>query len=285
MAIAIERTFIVNGRVMAARCWHDSQKPPLLALHGWLDNAATFDLLAPLLADFHIIALDFAGHGWSEHRAAGTRYHILDHVDDVLSVVNQLGWQQFSLMGHSMGAGVASLLASALPERIEKLVMIEGFGPYTGKPEDAAKHLRTALLEWQDFVDKPQRVIANRDIAVQARMKGLLPVSESAARLLCVRGVKAVDGGFMWTADKRLRLSSPSRFSEAQVCAFLAAITVPTLLIMAEKSLPFNPHDYAERVAAHPQLTVVKLAGGHHLHVDDNVEGVFEAVKEFLSVI
>lgn len=276
-----ERTFSVNGRTMAARCWHDSTKPPLLALHGWLDNAATFDLLAPLLDCFHIVAVDFAGHGWSEHRAAGTRYHILDHVDDVLSIVNQLGWHQFTVMGHSMGAGVASLFASALPERVQKLVMIEGLGPYTGKPEDAAKHLRTALLEWQDFADKP-RLIATMDIAIQARMNGLLPVSENASRLLCARGVKAVDGGFMWTADKRLRLSSPSRFSEAQVCAFLSAITVPTLLIMAENSLPFNPHDYAARVAAHPQLTLVKLAGGHHLHVDDNVDGVFQAIKTFL---
>jgi pimeloyl-ACP methyl ester carboxylesterase len=267
---------------MAARCWHDSSKPPLLALHGWLDNAATFDLLAPLLSDFYIVAVDFAGHGWSDHRAAGTRYHILDHVDDVLSIVNQLGWSQLTLMGHSMGAGVASLLASALPERIQKLVMIEGLGPYTGKPEDAAKHLRTALLEWQDFVDKPQRVIANMDIAVQARMNGLLPVSENAARILCTRGVKIVDGGLAWTADKRLRLNSPSRLTEAQVCAFLAAITVPTLLIMAETSLPFNPQDYAARVAAHPQLTLVKLAGGHHLHIDDNVEGVFQAINAFL---
>ena len=113
-----------------------------MALHGWLDNAATFDLLAPLLDCFHIVAVDFAGHGWSEHRAAGTRYHILDHVDDVLSIVNQLGWQQFTMIGHSMGAGVASLFSSALPERVQKLVMIEGLGPYTGKPEDAAKHLR-----------------------------------------------------------------------------------------------------------------------------------------------
>ena len=53
---------------------------------------------------------------------------------------------------------------------------------------------------------------------------------------------------------------------------------------MAEKSLPFNPQDYAARVAAHSQLTVVKLAGGHHLHVDDNVEGVASAVLSFLSV-
>ena len=47
-----ERRFYVNDRLMAARCWHDSNKPPLLALHGWLDNAASFDLLAPQLDDY-----------------------------------------------------------------------------------------------------------------------------------------------------------------------------------------------------------------------------------------
>lgn len=278
-----ERRFSVNGRLMAARCWHDSNKPPLLALHGWLDNAATFDLLAPALSDYHVVALDFAGHGYSEHRAKGTRYHILDHVDDVLSVVNQLGWQQFSLLGHSMGAGVASLFASALPERVSKLVMIEGLGPYTGKPEEAVKYLRTALLEWQDFEEKP-RLIPSMAVAVQARMNGLLPVGEQAAQLLCTRGTREVDGGLMWTADKRLRLSSPSRLSEEQVCAFLAAISVPTLLIMAEKTLPFiNLADYEKRMAAHPRLTLVRLPGGHHLHVDDNVDGVIMAVQDFLA--
>lgn len=277
-----ERRFKVNHRLMAACCWHDSHKPPLLALHGWLDNAATFDLLAPLLSDYYIVALDFAGHGYSEHRAKGVRYHLVDHVDDVVAIVNQLGWAKFSLMGHSMGAGIAALLAAAMPERIEKLVMIEGLGPYTGKAEDAVQHLQTALNDWQNF-DDTLRVIPSFDVAVKARMNGLLPVGEIAAQLLCVRGTKTVADGLVWSTDKRLRLNSPTRFSEAQVCAFLAAITAPTLLIMAEKTLPFNRQDYEARVAAHAHLTVVKLAGGHHLHIDDNVEDVGKTVKEFLS--
>jgi pimeloyl-ACP methyl ester carboxylesterase len=277
-----ERRFNVNGRVMAARCWHDSNKPPLLALHGWLDNAATFDLLAPQLDDYYIVALDFAGHGYSSHRPKGVRYHLVDHVDDVVAVLKQLGWTKFSLMGHSMGAGIAALLAAALPEAIEKLVMIEGLGPYTGKPDDAAKHLRVALDEWQSF-DDAVRVIPSFDIAVKARMNGLLPVGEQAAQLLCARGTKEVPDGLIWLTDKRLRLSSPTRFYEEQVCAFLAAIQAPTLLIMAKKTLPFNKEDYQKRVAAHQYLTRVTLEGGHHLHLDDNVEGVAMAVHQFLQ--
>lgn len=278
-----ERQFNINGRLMAARCWHDSSKPPLLALHGWLDNAATFDLLAPALSDYYVVALDFAGHGYSAPRTKGTRYHMLDHIDDVLAVVEQLGWQQFTLLGHSMGAGVASMFSAALPERVSKLVMIEGLGPYTGKAEEAVKYLRTALLEWQEFDDQP-RLIPSMDVAVQARMNGLLPVGRRASELLCARGTREVDGGLVWTTDKRLRLSSPARFSEEQVCAFMAGISVPTLLIMAEKTLPFiNLADYEKRMAAHPSLTLVRLPGGHHLHVDDNVDGVIAAVQTFLA--
>ncbi len=64
----------------------------------------------------------------------------------------------------------------------------------------------------------------------------------------------------------------------------MAAISAPSLLIMAEKTLPFfNVEDYQRRVAAHPNLQLVKLAGGHHLHIDDNIEQVISTVKRFLA--
>ena len=112
----------------------------------------------------------------------------------------------------------------------------------------------------------------------------MAPHFAKAAQLLCARGTKAVEGGLIWSTDKRLRLNSPTRFYEQQVCAYLAAITAPSLLIMAEKTLPFfNVEDYQRRVAAHPNLQLVKLAGGHHLHIDDNVEQVISTVKAFLA--
>ncbi|PTQ86744.1 alpha/beta fold hydrolase [Agitococcus lubricus] len=278
-----ERRFHVNGRLMAARCWHDSQLPPILALHGWLDNAATFDRLAPYLSNYHVVALDFAGHGYSEHRAQGVRYHLVDHLDDVLAVVKQLAWTSFTLMGHSMGAGIAVLFSAAMPDAINKLVLIEGLGPYTGQVEDSVQHLSTALNEWQHAHQGTSRILPSFDHAVKARMNGLLPVGEQAARLLCQRGTKQVADGLVWTADKRLRLSSPTRFSEQQVCAYLSAIQCPTLLISAENTLPFDRTAYQQRINAIKQLTHVQLAGGHHLHLDDNVDGVAQVLTTFLQ--
>lgn len=276
------RISLPGGRALAARCWHDPALPPLLALHGWLDNAATFDRLAPLLPGYHLIALDFAGHGLSDHRAPGIRYHFVDHVDDVLAAADALDLSVFRLMGHSMGAGVATLFAAAMPERLQKLVLIEGFGPLTGEAAAAPALLRAGLLQKPVF-DTAPRVIPDLALAVRARMQGIVPVSESAARALCGRGVEAVDGGYIWRTDRRLRLDSPIRLTEEQVRQYIAATTVPTLLVLGDQGLPFNPAALEARIQAHPDLRVARLPGGHHLHLDGDVEAVAEVVNRHLA--
>lgn len=279
----VERTFLHKGRCIAARCWHDASLPPLLALHGWQDNAATFDRLAPLLSNFHIVAMDFAGHGVSDWRAEGMRYHTMDHVDDVLAVVNQLGWDQCALMGHSMGAGIGALLAGAMPERVSQLVMIDGLGPYAGQAEEAPSILREALLEWQAFEPRPERVFPNREAAVLARQQGFTPLSTEAAAILCSRSLKDVAGGLAWTMDRRVRHHSALRLTEAQVQAFLAAIAADVLVIRAEQGFPFDPVVAEARLAALKRLTLRQVQGGHHVHLDDNPEAVAALINAFLQ--
>lgn len=279
----VERGFQIKGRRIAARCWHDASLPKVLALHGWQDNAATFDRLAPLLPGYHVVAMDFAGHGLSDWRAAGARYHSLDHVDDVLAVADQLGWERFRLLGHSMGAGMSVLLAGALPERIEQIALIDGLGPYAGAPEQAAEILREALLEWRDYEPRAERVFASIDEAVNARRRGFTPLSEAAARILCTRSLKEVPGGYSWTMDRRVRHHSPLRLSEAQIRAFLENIPAPVLLLLAANGFPGAAGIFAPRWESvrHGQLQT--LAGGHHLHLDDNPEAVAAAIRDFFG--
>lgn len=279
----IEREFTLRGRRIAARCWHDPALPPLLALHGWQDNAATFDRLAPLLPGHHIVAMDFAGHGLSDWRAEGMRYHTLDHVDDVLSVVEQLGWQTFRLLGHSMGAGIGVLLAGAMPERIEQLVLVDGLGPYAGEPEQAPQILRDALLEWQAYAPRPERIFPDVAVAIEARRRGFTPLSSEAAAILCSRGLKAVEGGYSWTMDRRVRHHSSLRMSEAQVRAFLSGITAPTLLLRAENGFPAVADIFEQRWLAVRNGELLSLPGGHHLHLDDCPDQVAAAVQHFFA--
>ncbi|MDO8266881.1 MAG: alpha/beta hydrolase [Moraxellaceae bacterium] len=284
MTVAVvERIFQHKGRHIAARCWHDASLPPLLALHGWQDNAATFDRLAPLLSGYHIVAMDFAGHGFSDWRAEGMRYHTLDHVDDVLAVVNQLGWERFALMGHSMGAGIGSLFAGALPERISRFVMIDGLGPYAGSAAEAPGILRDALLEWQAYEPREDRVFASREMAVTARQRGFTPLSAQAAGILCSRSLKEVEGGFAWTMDRRIRHHSSLRLTEPQVLAFLGAIAAPVQVIRASQGFPADPVVFDARLAALHQLELQIVSGGHHLHLDESPAEVAAVINRFLS--
>jgi pimeloyl-ACP methyl ester carboxylesterase len=279
----VEREFWIKGRRIAARCWHDAALPPLLALHGWQDNAATFDKIAPLLSNFHIVAIDFAGHGFSDWRAQGMRYHTLDHVDDVLSVVDQLGWSRFALMGHSMGAGIGLLLAASMPDRLSKLVLIDGLGPWGSAASEAPQILQNALMEWRDYEPREERVFADKEVAVVARRRGFTPLSEEAARILCSRSLKAVEGGFSWTMDRRVKHHSSSRLTEEQVNAFISAITCPVLLIRATAGFSAAADIFDRRWAYVREGKKIGLPGGHHLHLDESPELVAQEIKLFLA--
>lgn len=283
MTEVLERSFLHKGRRIAARCWHDASLPPLLALHGWQDNAATFDRLAPLLSGFHVVAMDFAGHGFSDWRAAGMRYHTMDHVDDVLAVANKLEWDRFALVGHSMGAGVGSLFAGAMTERVSRFVMIDGLGPYAGSAEEAPAILRDALLEWQAFELRPERVFPDRETAVVARQRGFTPLSRQAAEILCSRSLKEVEGGVAWTMDRRIRHHSSLRLTEPQVRAFLAAIEADVLVIRAEQGFPADSGVFEGRLASLKRLDFQQVKGGHHMHLDESPAEVATLINRFMQ--
>lgn len=255
---------------LAARAWGEPALPKLLALHGWLDNAASFDALAPLLCGkFHIVAIDFPGHGRSQWRAPGAWYHYVDYLSDALDAADALGWQCFGLLGHSLGAAVASMLAGACPDRVERLLLIEGLGPIAQVAEQALGQLQRAFAERGAATGKSPRVFADGDDAVSARMRAN-GLSRAAALMLVERGLKPVDGGFTWSTDPRLMLTSPVRNTEEQVLAVLRGVRAPTGLILAEPAQPYMPRAGMDhRIAQVADIEVARLAGTHHLHMEN----------------
>jgi pimeloyl-ACP methyl ester carboxylesterase len=256
---------------LAAQTWGDPLLPRLLALHGWLDNAASFDRLAPLLCEhFHIVALDLPGHGRSGHRPPGTWYHYVDYLGDALAAADALGWTRFGLLGHSLGGAVASMLAAACPQRIERLFLIEALGPLTAGVEQTLSLLQRAIGQRHGLPAKALRVFASEAEAAQTRAKAG-DLSLEAARIMVARGITpAPAGGFVWSSDPRLTLTSPQRYIEAQVLAVLDELHVPTQLILAQPAPSFLPEAMINaRIARVRDLDVVRIAGHHHLHLDD----------------
>jgi pimeloyl-ACP methyl ester carboxylesterase len=267
---------------LAALEWGDPGAPPLLALHGWLDNAASFAALAPLLAgNFRVIALDLPGHGRSAHLPPGvTRYHVLDYVDHVLNAADALQLQRFRLLGHSLGAGVASLTAAAAPSCVEQLALIEGLGPLADDGSQTLARWREAEAQ-RSVSRRAPRVFANVDEALTARV-AVGDLQSWEARALVERGVRAVEGGYVWSSDARLRLPTPLRVDELQLRRLLAGIEAPALLLLADPETPYLPRAVMEaRAACVRDLRVERIGGRHHLHVQ-HPDDVAARVLKFL---
>ncbi|WP_448131033.1 alpha/beta fold hydrolase [Stenotrophomonas rhizophila] len=254
----------------------------VLALHGWLDNAASFVPLAAQLPGLELVAIDLPGHGHSAHLPPGTQYNTPGAICHVLDVADALGWDRFVLLGHSMGAGIASLAAAAAPERVERLIAIEALGGLRGPENETAQRLREHVRAARALPTRRLRVFPDLSAPIRARMM-TNQLSEPCARLLVERGVKPVDGGYSWCSDQRLMLPTAMRLSEAQIDDLLAAIECPTQVIYATPAQAYYPEPLrSERISLLRDGRLAVFPGTHHLHME-HPQVVAQVIRTFLA--
>lgn len=281
---------LTNGLTLRGLCWGDPDAPWIIALHGWMDNAATFTALAPLLAPhYHLITLDMAGHGQSDHRPPGTRYHLLDNVDDLLLAVEALAPPPFHLLGHSLGASIVAYGAALNPPGLQSVMCLEGMGSLTMSADESVQVLREGVRSHRQVLVKQNsgatKHFASPELAVAARTRGVFPLSEPAARALALRALQPTESGngWQWSTDARLKAGSSYRLTEAVVRNYLQAITVPTLMVGAEEGYYGRSPVLKERIATMSDVDVVVVPGGHHCHLEtDTASAVGEAILRFL---
>lgn len=246
---------------IAGLSWGNGE--PRLALHGWLDNAATWTRLAPLLTG-QVMALDLRGHGHSEHVLGG--YHIWDSVSDLLGIVSELG-QPVHLLGHSMGAGIACLFAGCFPEWTRSVDLIEGLGPWTELHLNARDQIRRAAMANQP--QRSPRPYPSLKVAARVRSeKGVSPVAADAIYPVIERGMAPVEGGYVWRADPKLRHPSALKMTEQQVQSCLQSIDCPVRLAVADRGMLYRSPMLERRTAWIKDIQVREFAGDHHVHLD-----------------
>lgn len=263
-----EITINIPGFSIKGQTWGNPQNPPILALHGWLDNANSFAPLAPYLQnDFYLIAVDLPGHGHSSHLPEGCNYHFFDGVFIAIELINALNLGKIHFLGHSMGACIGSLLAGVSPKLLRSLYLIEALGPFSAPAETACQQLRN----YAHFISKPSkkaRGYADLESAASARAaKGY--VSIEIARILCERGVIEKEGKYYWLHDKRLLATSPLRMTEEQILSCLRQIDVKTQLLLTNQGFAFDKELMENRIEAVRGITIKQLTGGHHIHMEE----------------
>ncbi|RME22490.1 MAG: alpha/beta hydrolase [Deltaproteobacteria bacterium] len=249
--------------------------PPVVCLHGFLDQAAAWTEVAAAIPGRRILALDQRGFGRSDPTPAGTGTHFPDYVADLDALVEALGGGPIDLVGHSMGGTVAGWYAGARPDRVRRLCLVEGLGPMAPGEDSALDRLRLYL----DGLRRPPRVPVLRDCEhAAARLRRRHPgLSPALARVLARQGtVPTADGARRWSFDRMHLVRSPTPFREAWFCEALAAITAPTLVVWATDGW-YGDEVQARRVAAIGSVGGAPvrrrtLAGGHMLLYDNPVE-------------
>tara|TARA_R110001632_G_scaffold41444_1_gene104128 strand:- start:17217 stop:18059 length:843 start_codon:yes stop_codon:yes gene_type:complete len=246
----------------------DPSKPLMLALHGWLDNAATFIPLSAYLKDYYIVAIDFAGHGKSDHRSKDAHYHLVDFVYDVHELVESQNWNDFILLGHSMGGIIGSMYTSCFPEKVSKYITIESLGPITKDSESSPKQLRESIESRLQGAASEGKHPSIKERVVRARaIAG--GFSDACASLLVERNLQYIDGDLQFTTDRRLRTFSSLRMTESQVKAFLQAITCPTIVIIADNGYEMMKKNAELRLTWISNAKLVNTPGSHHPHLDN----------------
>ncbi|MEZ5575954.1 MAG: alpha/beta hydrolase [Candidatus Competibacteraceae bacterium] len=178
-----------------------------------------------------------------------------------------LGWDRFALLGHSLGGGIASFVAATLPERIDRVAMIEGLGPPTSNPADGPANLRKTIQQ-MDALPHHKRPRSMRIWKPRFRRAARLVLSWVAATILVERSVRPVDGG--WLAHRSSAAFRLAMYPErAANLGLWNCIVAPALLICGADGYLVKRAYMQERYARIADLTVKILPGGHHPHLED----------------
>eukprot|EP01083_Nonionella_stella_P066617 175604_1 len=293
-----------QGLSIAIKCWGPEHADiKILALHGYMDNASTWDRLAPYLTSgsqsIRIVCMDFGGHGKSSHLPKCMAYSHPQYVSEVLGVADCLGWDKFVLMGHSMGGAVSTILAAAVPKRVIGLICIDMFGGVSSGSTPLHR-LSDYLSSVTEIRSRQRRVYPDMEMPI-AKYREAWTISRESTEILLERGMEEVfldvfglDGksnekGVCFRHDPRLRGTAPMGFSMKDSLEFCRSLKCPILVILAHNerrqiSSPFAQMILRNVAAVDPKIMKLCILpqGNHHFHLD-SPQSVFGEILSFVK--
>ena len=235
--------------------------PPLVLLHGFTGSTATWTTLVPALADTcTTIAIDALGHGASDAPVDPTRYRMPCVVADTLAVLDQLGVEQFALLGYSMGGRMALHLAAAAPTRIAALIL-----------ESASPGIESAD-------ERAARVASDEQLAQLLERKGIAAFVEYWERLPLFASQRALPDHVQQKQRRERLAAHPLGLAaslrgagtgvQAPLHDHLTTLAMPTLLLVGALDAKFCALALAMHAALPRSELKVVPAVGHAVHLE-----------------
>jgi len=268
--------------------WGNEEAPLLLLVHGGRDHARSWDPMArELRHDWHVVAPDLRGHGdsaWS----VGSTYSLTDFMFDLVQLLDALDQYPATIVAHSLGGAVSLLYAGVFPEKLAKLVAIEGLGPPPEVQEKLRdvpgwKRVRDWTAQMQALAGRQPRHYPSIDAAAARMIEENAFLTEEQARHLTIHGVaRNEDGTYGWKFDNYVRAFAPVRLSESEVTELRARVTCPVLLVRGTESWASDPAKDG-RAASFPDARVANVEGAGHWVHHDRLDAFLAVVRGFLA--
>ena len=268
--------------------WGNRDAPLLLLVHGGRDHARSWDWVArDLRRDWHVVAPDLRGHGDSQW-AIGSSYSLIDYVLDVAQLLKVLDRFPVTILGHSLGGSISLHYTGIYPDRVSKVIAIEGLGP---SPDMIAsfkgRGAHERMLDWgremQGLARRHPHRYATLDEAITRMRAANSRLSEEQARHLTIHGAqREEDGSWVWKFDNFTRAVSPYMFNVPDAQDLWGAITCPTLLVRGTESWASDP-SIDGRGKAFRNARVVNVEGAGHWVHHDRLDEFLRIAREFLA--
>ena len=209
-----------------------------------------------------------------------SRYHFIDYLFNVDAALDALGWPDCHLLGHSLGAAIASAYAAGAPERVRSIVLLDTMGPVSVSAESTAERLRRSLVKNRRGPAAPGAFDSIDDMVKARRL--ISGMTEDAARLICERAARKVGEQFEWRSDPSLNWVSSLVMTDEQALDLVSNISAPVLTFTATPDSPWASREKLEKRRRRWIMAITKhLKAHHHFHMDVPAE-IAKTIREFI---